>query len=130
MRENRDQKNVRIWTLFTQWTLPVPDSFNHYFTLLYTTSFLNLKLLTHTDRLSTKYWPKPKNFIIVDPEMLTMKNEMFHFAPLPHFTLGYPNSLCQLIFHFCSILSRCFCFFANCLGINFLIFSTPSISES
>ena len=28
--------------------------------------------------------------------MLTMKNEIFHFAPLPHFTLGYPNSLRQL----------------------------------
>lgn len=42
--------------------------------------FLNLKLWTWLDRISAKYWHKPKNFIIVASEKLSMKNEMPCFA--------------------------------------------------
>lgn len=47
-------------------TLPVTDSFNHYFALFYTVNFLSLPLWTNADRAFTIHWPKTKNFIIVD----------------------------------------------------------------
>ena len=51
--------------------------------------FLNLKLWTWLDRISAKYWHKPKNFIIVASEILSMKNEMSCFAPVSQCAPGY-----------------------------------------
>ena len=63
------------------WTLPISDIFNIYFILFYMANFLSLQLWTYAERISTKHWPKPKNFVRVDWKMLSMKDEMLHFAP-------------------------------------------------
>ena len=56
------------------WALPLPDSFNLYFVLH--CKFLSLQLLTYRNRLCIKYWPKPKNFMVVDSKVLSMRNIM------------------------------------------------------
>ena len=72
------------------WRLPAPDSFSIYFILFYIENFLSLQLSTYTYRVSVKYGPKPKNFMVVDSEILSMKNEMSQFAPVTrHLVVDY-----------------------------------------
>ena len=72
--------------------LPVPDSFNLYIILFYNADFLSLPLWKYTDRVSTKYWPKLKNFIFVNSEVISIKNKISCFDPGSPFPSGYPNA--------------------------------------
>lgn len=74
-------KTLRKNSARSFWTLPISDIFNLYFISFCMANFLSLQLWTYTERISTKHWPKPKNFIRVDWKMLSMKDEMLHFAP-------------------------------------------------
>ena len=56
------------------WILLVPDSFNLYFILFYILNVLSLPLWTYTNMVITKHWPKFKNFIVIDSEILSMKS--------------------------------------------------------
>ena len=78
------------------WTLPTPDSFNLYFILFYVANFLSLSLSTYTERGSMKCCTKPKNFTIVDSEILSMKNEMSRVSRC--LTLAQALALSALLF--------------------------------
>ena len=62
--------------------LLVPDSFSLHFVLFDIASFLSLPLWIYTDRVSAKYRPKPRRFLIVHLEILLMKIVMPALAPL------------------------------------------------
>ena len=74
------------------WIQPVPDSFNLYFILFYIVNFLILQLWIYADRVCNKYWPKPKNFMIVDKKISSRKNEMSYFVLRSNFVRSYPTS--------------------------------------
>ena len=81
-------------------TLAVPDSFNLYFFGVLYTVILNLTLRTHAYGECTKYRPKPKNFMIVHSEILSMKDKLSHLATMSLFPPGYPIcyiSSCKLV---------------------------------
>ena len=77
------------------WTLPVPYSFNLNFILFCIVNFVNLNLLLwiYVERICRKYLLKPKNVLIVDSQILLMRNEMSRFTSVSYFLRRYPMIL-------------------------------------
>lgn len=60
--------------------MPVPGCFHLDFVLY--DQFLSQTSLTYTYNVCMKYWAKSKNLMVVDSEILLLKDNLPHFTPV------------------------------------------------
>ena len=88
---NEELQNSKKVATRKFWARPLLENFNLYVNSFYIVNFQSLQLRIYKNRVSTTYWPKLENFVIVDSEILSMKNEISRFDLVSRFASDYPE---------------------------------------